>query len=241
MQRVKGNSNMEEKGVRGLAEVIKLSDENLRVDFEDNKGSFNIKVEEDSIPESFPFKVMKKDGKIKVSVTMNKDGNKILFAVPASGEYEAKFDKMVAAEGQEPVAETKQGKKGKPYKQFAVLIEVLDKRWSGARYWYPMYPNFGQDEDGNLAVAGSGSGSDALFDFLEATGVSQHLIPFSENPLPEIQRIAQAEEKTFKIIVNKGWIDMIVVPMNVDDAFGGDEEIGFTEQQKDNVHPALVE
>jgi hypothetical protein len=90
-----------------------------------------------------------------------------------------------------------------------------------------MYPNFGKDEDGNLAVSGSGSGSDNLFDFLNATGVSGHVLPYSENPLPAIEKIAQEEGKTFKVVVNKGRIDTILVPM--EDAF----------EEGEAEHPAL--
>ena len=224
MKRVKGEA--EEKGVRGLASATKIGDDKLRVVFEDNKGTFLLTVGEDTLPEYFPFSKMRKEGTINISATMNKEGTKILFANPASGEYEARFNKMVAPEGQEPVAETKPGTKGKPYKQFAVLIEIVGVKksdgitstWKGANLYKPLYPNFAPDEDGNLAISGGGSGSDTLYDFLEATGVSNHNIPFSDNPLPEIQRIAQKENRTFKVILQKGWIDMIIPPM-LDDAF----------------------
>jgi len=253
--RVKGNTNLEEKGRRGLADVTKLNDTMLRVDFEatekEKAESFSVKVTEDSIPEYFPFKNMKVNGKTKVSATMNDKGDKILFANPANGEFEGHFNKMPCPEGQQPAPETKPGKKGKDYKQFAVLIEVdamvgTKALWKGCNYWKPFYPNFGKDEDGNLAVAGQGSGSDALYDLLEATGVNEHTIPFSENPLPEIQTIAQAENRKFKFIVTKGWIDMIVPPLT-ENAFGDDEEIGFTEEpeaevkEEEVIHPALGE
>lgn len=251
MERVKGTGSAEEKGRRGLANVVKLSETTLRVDFEaterEKAESFNVKITgEDTLPEYFPFKRMKANGVVKVSATMNKEGDKILFANPANGEFEGHFNKIPCPEGQEPAPETKPGKKGKPYKQFAVLIEVDNQvgtkdLWKGCNYWVPFYPNFGPDADGNLAVAGTGSGSDALYDLMEATGVGDNVIEYSENPLPDIQRVAQAEKRSFKFIVTKGWVTMLIPTHNdVGGAFGEDEEPGFmTEPASETPHPAL--
>lgn len=246
MNRVKSDNKFD-KGRRGLAQIVKLSDENMRVDFEatdkEKAESFNVKVvygEKGTVPDYLPFKKMKANGKLGASVTMNVEGDTVLFAVPSSGEYEARFNKMVSPEGQAPVAETKQGKKG-TYKQFAVLIEITDGPWKGTNYWKPYYPNFGKDEAENLAVAGSGSGSDALFDLLECTKVVNHEIPFSENPLPEIQKIAQEEDARFKIIVQKGWIDMLVKPLEDGDAFLEEDTVDteFKSPMGEEIHPAL--
>lgn len=254
VQRVKGDSKFV-KGRRGLAELVRLSADKVRIDFEKTEKlaeeSFNLIVsfgEDGTIPEYVPVRKMKDNAKIRVSATMNEDGTALLFAVPASGEFDAKLDKFNAPEGQEPVAETKPGKKpGTSYKTFSVLIEIISGVWKGAKYFYSMYPNFGRDDDGNLAVSGSGSGSDALFDFMEATGLVEQTIPFSENPLPELQKLALEENRAFRIIVAKGWIDRIVAPLGEEDAFvdenGNTESPELTEAQKANVttHPALEE
>lgn len=252
VQRVKGEGKFI-KGRRGLAELVRLNADMVRIDFEKTDKleaqSFNLKVsfgEDGTIPEYVPVKKMKDNAKIRVSATMNEAGDALLFAVPASGEFDAKLDKFNAPEGQEPVAETKPGKKaGTSYKTFSVLIEIVTGVWKGAKYFYSMYPNFGKDEDGNLAVSGTGSGSDALFDFMEATGVVEQTIPYSENPLPTIQKLALEENRMFRIIVAKGRIDRIVAPLSEEDAFETDfPEPELTEAQKANVtthHPALEE
>lgn len=249
--RVAGDSKFK-KGRRGLAELVRLNAEMVRIDFEktekEDAQSFNLKVsygEDGTIPEYVPVKKMKDGAKIRVSATMNEGGDALLFAVPASGEFDAKLDKFNAPEGQEPVAETKPGRKaGTSYKTFGVLIEITSGVWKGAKYYYSLYPNFAADEDGNLAVSGTGSGSDALFDFMEATGVAEQTFPFSENPLPAIQRLAKELDRQFRIIVAKGWIDRIVAPLNEEDAFETDfPEPELSEAQKANVttHPALNE
>ena len=250
VNRVAGDSKFV-KGRRGLAELVRLDANRARIDFEktdkEKEESFNINVsygEDGTIPEYVPVKKMKDGAKIRVSATMNEDGSSLLFAVPASGEFDAKLDKFVAKEGEQPVPETRKGKKGKDYQTFAVLIQITTGPWKGANYFYQMYPNFGKDEDGNLAISGSGSGSDALFDFMEAVGVVNYTIPFSENPLPEIQKLALEENRDFRIIVAKGWIDRIVAPLGEEDAFvDEDGNTELSEAQKDNVttHPALNE
>lgn len=253
VNRVKGDSKFV-KGRRGLAELVRLDADRVRIDFEKTEKleaeSFPLKVsfgEDGTIPEYVPVKKMKDNAKVRVSATMNEDGSALLFAVPASGEFDAKLDKFNAPEGQEPVAESKPGKKaGTFYKTFSVLIEITTGVWKGAKYFYSMYPNFGKDEDGNLAVAGSGSGSDALYDFMEATGLIAQTFPFSENPLPELQKAALEENREFRIIVAKGWIDRIVAPLNEEDAFEKDfpeSAPEMSETQKANVttHPALLD
>lgn len=264
-ERIKSDSNFE-RGRRGLADVIRLSEENMRVDFYENeyKGvkeeaqSFNVKVvygddETRTIPDYLPFKKMKDGGKIVASLTMNKEGDKVLFAVPASGYFEVKFDQFVVPEKDAiPVMETKKGKKN-TYRQFACLLEITggtwqnltikDGVWLGAKYWFGLYDNFTAGVEGGLAVKGSGEGSDNLSDFLDATVSGGGQIKFSENPLPEIHKIAQELDTRFFVNVAKGWVKSIVVPLSLDDdAFvADDEEVGLSEAQKANIHPALAE
>lgn len=266
--RVKNTENSEfEKGRRGVCDLVRLSETLMRVDFEETEDlkaeTFQVKVsfgEDGTVPEYVPFKKMKDKTKIKVSATMNKAGDRILFAVPANGYFEVRFDKFVAPEGSAPVIEKREGKPnkrtGKPsiYGKFACLFEltggmwndvkIKEGIWAGARYWFGLYDNFAADADGNLAVSGSGAGSDNLNDFLDAVGIDCTQIPMSENPLPEIQRIAQEKDTRFFVNVAKGWVTSLSVPLS----FEEEEEIGFSEEPeekeaevKEEIHPALGE
>jgi len=239
MKRVKSESNFEKKGVMGLATAVKLNDVNLRLDFETDQ-TFTIKVnqseeaDERTVPTFFPFKFLKQDKKTSVKVTMNEGGDKVLFISPGSGTFPVKFMKFPSPEGVPPAPETFEGKKGKKsYRAFGAMFEIQKPSpWAGTGLWARFYPNFGKDEGGLLAIAGEGSGSDSLANLLEATGVANHEIQFSENPLPEIQEIAQKEATTFDVVIQKGWIDMIVVKED-EDAFA------FPDVKK--VHPALAD
>lgn len=241
--RVKSKNNFA-KGRRGLADVVRLSENNMRVDFYANEDmnlpaeSFQVSVsfgEEGTVPEYFPFKKMKDGSKVMASVTMDEAGKRMLFSVPASGYFEAKFDKFITGEEDAPVMESKKGKKN-TYRYFDCLFEltggnwqnlqIKDGVWKGAKYWFRLYDNFAENESGGLAVAGSGDGSNNLSDFLDAVVGGGEQIPFSENPLPEIQKIAHEEDRRFNLNVAKGWVVSIVVPLDMD------EEIGFLEEEE---------
>ena len=95
--RVQSNQGSE-KGRRGVAKLVRLSETNARVEFEKveaNKNypevpavTYEIKVsfgEEGTIPDYVPFKLLKNNQAMSLSATMDAQGTKILFAVPASG------------------------------------------------------------------------------------------------------------------------------------------------------------
>lgn len=245
-QRVKNDTFA--KGRRGVATLIKLSETNARIDFENipaNKGyaeqpavSYELKVtygEDGTIPDYIPLKKIKPNQKISLSATMSEDGSKILYAVPASGYFEAKFAQFVTKSADEPpVMETKQGKKNS-YRTFAALLEITGGQWNnlpikegvwkGAKYYHALYDNFAENADGGLAVKGSGGGSDNLADFLDAVVGGGEQVPFSENPLPKLQETAYEMDTRFNINVAKGWIVSLVVPLPLD------EPIGFLEEE----------
>lgn len=234
MDRIKGNDQLEEKGEMGNAVITKLSDTHIRVNFENNK-EFNIQADEDGklpVPEAFPIKKIKKDGTLRANLTMNKSGTKILFASPQNGEFAAKFERIVAKKDTEPAPETRQGKWG-PYQTFGVLLKITEGNWKGTLVYYQLSYKFGENESGGLAISGEGTYSDALYDFLNAVGVYDHVIPFSENGLPEINKIALEEDRDIRIFMSKGRIDKITYDISEDDF---EEE---TDTESEEVHPAL--
>ena len=228
-KRVASESNFE-KGEMGLASFTKLDETRARIDFEESGKSYNIAVslgteETNTVPPYFPFKAMKPNGSLKVRVTLNKENNKVLFVSPASGELKVKFVKFASPEGVPPVPEEKMGKGNKPYRCFGTILEVSEGRWKGCQLYSRLYANFGKDpEDGMLAVSGSGKGSDNLQDFLDATGVNYTSIPFSENPLPEIQEQALENARELSVMIVNGWIENFLSGLG-DEAFAEAEEI----------------
>lgn len=256
MKRGKDTSN--EKGKRGVGNLIKLDEQKLRIDFEDgDKTPITISVE--TVPEILlnVLKKMPNNSKVGVEVTLDISGEKILFVKPLVGTFDLKFVKFYAPEGSLPAPETKMGKGNKPYKQFSAVLEVQNitgkksDMWKGVRYNVMFFDNFGKDEDGNLLVLAKGDNSDFLNDFMDASGAGFHEIPFSENPLPEIEKIILMEDKVISADVRKTVSKDLksyanIVTFNTYDLAGDFEEVGFTEEvkpeePKEEIHPALKE
>lgn len=215
-KRIKGESI--EKGEKGEARLIKVSANKARVKFLESGKEYPIEVKQGdydtegvTLPNHVPFAdiPLPKDGKassINISATMTKDGKRVLYASPWSGEFEVKFIGFKAEENSAPVPDVHQGKKGKAFSTFTPILEVVEGGWKGLKYFNSLYLNFGADENEMLAVTGGGEGSDNLADFGDCIGVDFNSIPYSENPLPEIQEKALEIGRTFKIVVVKGWI-----------------------------------
>lgn len=246
-KRVKSNNSIE-KGERGLATLTKLDGNRARLDFIETGNSFNVAVdqtgERPTLPANVPYGAMKLNGSIQVSATMAKDEPTVLFCNPASGEFKVKFLNFTAPENTPPSPETRQGKKaGSTYRVFSILQEVIEGRWKGSKLWSQLYANFG-NSDGELAVSGAGSGSDNLQDFLDATcGGEWTTLSYSENPLPEIQKLAQSLKKEYSVMVVKGWVDKYIPAMQdaFDDEYQDEEVPEPGSLTKEEIHDALKE
>ncbi len=231
-------------GDKGEAVVTKLDDNRIRLDFTETEKSYNFVVsqgnvfEEDSkanVPEHFPFKNMKIEKQIRVRATLNSDGSKVLYVNPYSGEYTVRFMKFQSPdENSSPVMETLKGKskngKENTYQAFYPFLEITKGVWKGCRLRGNLYNNFGKDpDDAMLTIVGTGKGSDNLEDFLDACGVEYVSIPFSENPLPEIQKSAIEAGREFSVMLVNGWIENYVTGLD-DDAF----DDGYPEEKEEH-------
>jgi hypothetical protein len=222
-----------ETGERGEAVLVKVSDTKARVEFLESGNKYEVSVkqgayddETTTIPEHVPFKKMKVGSTLRLSATMTQDGKRLLYASPWSGELQVKFVGFKAKEGEAPVPEEKVGKQNKPYRIFTPILEVVSGTWKGLQYRNNnLYDKFVAHEDGMMAIGGSSESANNLSDFLDCIGVDISTIPFSENPLPEIQELALEANKEFSVIIVKGWIATYVAGLDVDSDDYVDEEI----------------
>lgn len=214
-----------EKGEKGEARLIKVSPNKARIKFLESGNEYLIEVKQGdyntegvTLPIHVPFSnIPFKNGQtssISINATMSKDGKRVLYATPWSGEFEVKFVGFRAGKDQDPVPEVRQGKKGKPFSTFTPILEVVEGNWRGLRFYNSLYFNFGADENGMLAITGGGEGSDNLADFGDCIGVDFNSIPYSENPLPEIQEKALEMGRTFTVMVVKGLIKSYIAGFN---------------------------
>jgi len=250
---LRGKPQSNEKGQRGVGSLVKLSANKVRMDF-DAAEPVGLEVSETTIPEIL-LKVINKmpdNAKVSIECTLDITGTKIMFARPLVGTFDFKLIKFYAPEGQQPVMETKVGKGGKAYRQFSAIVEILRKTgaksdlWKGARYNIFFFDSFGKNEKGDLLVLSKGEASDFLSDFLDATGVGTHTIPYSENPLPAIERIALEEEVVFsasvKGVVNKKgetYANVVMFNYTPAESWTDEEAVDESFPKSETVHSAL--
>ena len=222
----KRESKKLEYGKSGSAKMVKLDAIRARFDFEDGtQVPFTVvqgniwEDEKSTLPEYVPFKIMKESGSINVRVSFEKGDTKVLFINPSSGELKVKFDRFQAPEDSAPTWQEKEGKGKRPYREANPFFEVADGRWKGCVIRGRLFDNFGLwQEDGNTTVYGDGTGSQNLRDFCDAVGFDYSNTPYSENLLPEIQKVAKELGNEFTIVLNNGYISTYVPAMQ-DDAF----------------------
>jgi len=222
----KRESKKLEYGKSGIAKMVKLDATRARFDFEDGSSvNFNViqgniwEDEKANMPEYVPFKSMKDNAFVNVRVSFEKGEGKVLFINPTSGELKVKFDRFQAPEDSAPTWQEKEGKGKRPYREANPFFEVVDGRWKGCVIRGRLFDNFGLwEEDGNTTVYGEGTGSQNLRDFCDAVGFDYSNVPYSENLLPEIQRVAKENGNEFTLVLNNGYISTYVPAMQ-DDAF----------------------
>lgn len=189
------------KGVFGIAKVS-MGNGNAKVEMKSTEEVFQIKRE--ALPDYFPYQEKKA---IQCHVTMNDKGDKMMYAMPAHGEWESKF-LFIGQEHEKPVAKVNQYGSS-----FGVVLEITQTGWKGARMvkWfnlqepkegYKSYCRFGKDEDGNLTIDGYGTKCEEMIEFFHAVGIWETNIKYSENPLPDIQKAIQDAGKMFISVVS---------------------------------------
>ena len=180
------------KGERGIARVRMMDGNKVQITMLESGNSFNIT--KDDLPEYFPWRAGKE---IKCAVTLDGETNAVVYANPVTGDYKVKF-RNIGKEDEVPAPVTRQGAKG-AFQAFDVFVTITEGAWKGAcgvRFLNPAL--FKKDEEtGNLWIDGYGKALDDLKEFLDVTGLSDLDIPYSENPLPEIQAKAWELGKEF--------------------------------------------
>lgn len=140
-------------------------------------------------------------------VTLTSEGDGVLGLRPINAMTKAKFSHFVAGDDDIPVPFTKEGKFG-DYLAFIALLN-LGGEYKGMVQPFFLYYKFAE-YDGNLVIKGSGRSTDMLQGFLEACGVWDQDIPFSDNVLPTLQKMILVEGKVFGLTIKDGWVDSIM-------------------------------
>ena len=142
-------------------------------------------------------------------VTLTSEGDGIMGLRPNNAMCKAKFSQFVAGEDDIPVPFLKESKfGGDDYLAFIALLS-LGGEYKGMVQPFFMIYKFAE-YDGNLVIKGTGRSADMLQGFLEACGVWDQDIPFSDNVLPTLQKMILVESKVFGLTIKDGWVDSIM-------------------------------
>lgn len=222
---MKALSSPKERGPSGPAKVT-VAGKRVTVTMLDANGQETFQTY--SFPvEEMPHKVP--TGKYFVSIST--DGTKFYQVRPLSGMYICEVKGIGnsgnAARGQAPslpipkhVTGERQGPNG-PYpvdeQTFLVVASIVEGPFEGIEIPCPFLyfrksktgtggSGFVEDEEGNVAVRGSGKAIEKLVSFLEATNLWDHEFHYSDNILPALEA-ALKKAGSFVIILSKGWPD----------------------------------
>lgn len=215
-------------GPRGLASC-KTGKKNgktfVRVTFEDDNKSYDIRKTSDNVPEYYL------DGKFVVKLSPDK--SKIDSMSPYSGQFEGMVKEFVHRENELPAPQTNTKAKW-PYEYFAVLIEITSpEKYAGMVVYIQLHYRFepadfewkGKQVEIAAIPISKARSVEMLDNFIMATkAVAKGPIPYSDNILPYLQKRIMRESAKFTFTMKDGWIDHILPPdMNED---GGEDDWG---------------
>ena len=140
-------------------------------------------------------------------VTLMADDEEILGLRPVNAMCKGKFSNFVAGEDDIPAPGEYEGKFGK-YLAFTALLNLGGEYKGMVQSMFLAYKF--AEYDGITVIKGSGRWVDNLQAFLEAGGIWDQDIPFSDNVLPTIQKMLLVESKVFGLAIKDGFVDSIM-------------------------------
>jgi hypothetical protein len=193
------------KGPQGSANIVVNAEKELvRVSFVDgdNEGE-TFKIDLDNCPESV------KTGRFFASLSGKGDS---LYSIrPVVGTFIVKFTRWARPENTVATPKEMVGKFG-PYQSMTALLRIF--KGDNAGMEIPLFLNykFVDDGAGNAAIPTSeksGTAAERLINFLEATGVLDDVIPYTDNLLPTLEKKILKKNQSFSVHVKEGFVDFI--------------------------------
>lgn len=208
------------KGDSGLATVA-LKNKRLVISFLDEDTGRTIGLR-DLDPDQLPDDIQLTNAKYFVS--LDATNTELRGIRPWSGAVNAKVTGFLHRDDQPPIPKQGQpfGKRrdGTTYPKneltFGARAVITDGIFANMEIichfvyasWYEdgnQKSGFSMDDEGNVGLVGTGGDTEKLAAFLEANGVAEKVIPFSENVLPSYERAILKEGRTMLVVMNDGW------------------------------------
>lgn len=193
------------KGPQGTANVVvNVEKELVRVSFisGDSEGeTFKLDLEE--CPESV------KTGRFFVSLSGK--GDSVYSIRPVVGTFIVKFQKWARRENTPATPKEVVGKFG-AYSVMTALLKIVKGDQKGMEIPLGLAYKFVDDGSGNVAIPTSeksGTAAEKLINFLEATGVLDEVLPYTDNILPMLEKKITKKDQPFSVVMKEGWVDYI--------------------------------
>jgi hypothetical protein len=227
-----------QKGAAGVANVIvDPAKELVRISFitGENSGE-SFKLDLDNVPE------YARTGRFYVSLSGKNDS--VFSYYPAVGTFVVKFKKWATRENTVATPQEKVGQYG-PYSYMIALLQIFKGENKGMEI--PLFLNYKFVNDGqdNVAIPTSeksGTAAERLLNFLDAVGILEEVIPYSDNLLPALAKRILKKDRPFNVVMKEGRADYISslegVSMEgevIEDA--EDEKPGTTDPDEDTDDP----
>jgi hypothetical protein len=150
-------------------------------------------------------------------ISMNKEGNKLLSFHPLNGHFSFKTKEFASAKDADPAPKEKIGKARTgheyTYSIFTVFLDIVKpENLRGITVPLVLRYRFAETiVDGKSVVCFSMGGkyTDELKEYMIASGCLEdkyHPMPYKDNILPDLQRIALYENREFEATIKDGWI-----------------------------------
>lgn len=97
----------------------------------------------------------------------------------------------------------------KDWLEFTAICEIIDAPYAGLEVRVKLRFYFGEDDEGMLGIRGTGKWSVKLTRFLEVIlgDIEKVRVPWSDNPLPNLEALLLDKGKPFTIVMAKGWAE----------------------------------
>lgn len=156
----------------------------------------------------------------KYAVSVSADGQYLQGMRPLNGAVTVKVKHFAHKEGQPPQFKedkgTRTNRKSQTYTvndlKFTVIGRILSEPYEELEVVLPILAKrklngFVEDDEGMLAIQGDSDAIRKTIMFMEATGVANTPIPFSDNPLPALEKAILNADREFLVVLQNGWPD----------------------------------
>lgn len=193
------------KGASGVSNVVVDTNKELvRVSFIDGDNSGETyKIDLENAPESI------KTGRFFVSLSGK--GDSVYSVRPAVGTYIVQFVKWARKENTPPTPKEIIGKFG-AYSIMTALLKIVKGDFKNMEIPLSLAYKFCDDGSGNVAIPTSdksGTAAERLINFLEACGVLDEVLPFTDNVLPMLEKKILKKALPFSVVIKGGYVDYI--------------------------------